>query len=134
MLGVSQTKLNPVLNGHRQPAAGFEAEAAAFDRGARPRLDECSCWANKCSGSAEGEADGAAGAKFEALLMSPGGVTGLERRPRSGSFTFVSEIDQRFVPVICSRKTSWVSQCEANPCPSGGVQPRQRRHALVEAD
>ena len=29
MLGVSQTKLNLILNDHRQPPAGFEAEAAA---------------------------------------------------------------------------------------------------------
>ena len=29
MLGVSQTKLNLILNGHRPPPAGFEAEAAA---------------------------------------------------------------------------------------------------------
>ena len=33
MLGVSQTKLNLILNGHRKPPAGFEAEAGA---GARP--------------------------------------------------------------------------------------------------
>ena len=33
MLGVSQTKLNLILNGHRKPPAGFEAEAtAALDR------------------------------------------------------------------------------------------------------
>ncbi len=33
MLGVSQTKLNLILNGHRPPPAGFEAEAtAALDR------------------------------------------------------------------------------------------------------
>ena len=29
MLGVSQTKLNLILNGHRPPPAGFEAEAVA---------------------------------------------------------------------------------------------------------
>ena len=29
MLGVSQTKLNLILNGHRPPPAGFEAEAEA---------------------------------------------------------------------------------------------------------
>ena len=28
-LGFSQTKLNLILNGHRQPPAGFEARAAA---------------------------------------------------------------------------------------------------------
>lgn len=33
MLGVSQTKLNLILNEHRKPPAGFEAEAtAALDR------------------------------------------------------------------------------------------------------
>ena len=32
-LGVSQTKLNVILNGHRRPPAGFAAEAkAALDR------------------------------------------------------------------------------------------------------
>ena len=33
MLGVSQTKLNLILNGHRPPPAGFETEAtAALDK------------------------------------------------------------------------------------------------------
>ena len=33
MLGISQTKLNLILNEHRRPPAGFEAEAtAALDR------------------------------------------------------------------------------------------------------
>ena len=39
MLGVSQTKLNLILNGHRKPPAGFEAEAgAALDRLERAEL------------------------------------------------------------------------------------------------
>ena len=36
MLGVSQTKLNLILNGHRKPPPGFNAEAkSALDRLAR---------------------------------------------------------------------------------------------------
>ena len=39
MLGVGQTKLNLILNGHRPPPAGFEAEAvAALDRLERAEL------------------------------------------------------------------------------------------------
>ena len=39
MLGVSQRKLNPILNGHRERPAGFEAEAAAaVDRLERAEL------------------------------------------------------------------------------------------------
>ena len=33
MLGVSQTKLNLILNGHRKPPAGFEAEAGRRSTG-----------------------------------------------------------------------------------------------------
>ena len=39
MLGVSQTKLNLILNGRRTPSTGFEAEAtAALDRLQRAEL------------------------------------------------------------------------------------------------
>ena len=41
MLGVSQTKLNLILNGYRKPPAGFEAEAtAALNRLGRAELAE----------------------------------------------------------------------------------------------
>ena len=53
MLGVSQTKLNLILNGHRKPPARFEAEAgAALDRLERAELAAATARARKLGGAA----------------------------------------------------------------------------------
>ena len=53
MLGVSQTKLNLILNGHRKPPAGFEAEAgAALDRLERAELAAAKARARVLGGAA----------------------------------------------------------------------------------
>ena len=53
MLGVSQTKLNLILNGHRKPSAGFEAEAGeGLERLERAELAAAKAWARVVGGAA----------------------------------------------------------------------------------
>ena len=53
MLGVSQTKLNLILNGHRSPPTGFEAEASvALDRLERAELAAAEARARVLGGAA----------------------------------------------------------------------------------
>lgn len=53
MLGVSQAKLNLILNGHRKPPAGFEAEAGeALDRLERAELAAAKARARVLGGAA----------------------------------------------------------------------------------
>ena len=52
MLGVSQTKLNLILNGHRKPPSGFEAEAGA----ALDRLERAEAAASKARARVLGDA------------------------------------------------------------------------------
>ena len=53
MLGVSQTKLNLILNGHRSPPTGFEAQArAALDRLERAEMAAADARARVLGGAA----------------------------------------------------------------------------------
>ena len=53
MLGVSQTKLNLILNGHRLPPTGFEAQAKmALDRLERAELAAAEARARVLKGAA----------------------------------------------------------------------------------
>ena len=53
MLGVSQTKLNLILNGHRSPPTGFEAQAKmALDRLERAEFAAAAARARVLKGAA----------------------------------------------------------------------------------
>ena len=53
--------------------------AAPHDLGIDPDWTNANCWANRCSGSPEGEVDDAGLSRARTgSLMSPGGVPGLE--------------------------------------------------------
>ena len=89
-------------------------EAVPHDIGVEPRLDDAATRRRSASLRQE-EVDGAACRNSSASLSPTRG--GSEAQPRSRSFTLVSQIDLRFVPVVCSTNTSWVSQCGANHGP-----------------
>ena len=73
MLGVSQTKLNLILNGHRKPPAGFEAEATAaldrLERAERAAAQGPGQGAGRCGMSGRRETGGGADALPEVLFI-----------------------------------------------------------------